>query len=110
MMLAKNNAKFLFINNILGTYLIHNAGISQNNLKHLNNLRKLLFHHVYKIQKFEPNKKVLWRYLQKKINILILINNLKKKPFDIISIINLISFLMINPIFSIKFFTKKYIL
>ena len=43
MLLAKNDAKFFFIKDILGTYLIHNKGISYNNYKHLNYLKKLLF-------------------------------------------------------------------
>ena len=76
--MLKKNANFLFIDNILGTYLIHNNGISQNNLKHFNNLKNLLFYHVFKIQKFESDKKALWKYLQKKVNILLIINNLKK--------------------------------
>ena len=50
MLFAKHDAKFLFIKDILGTYLIFSKGISQNNQKHINNLKKLLFHHVFKIQ------------------------------------------------------------
>ena len=65
MLFAKHDAKFLFIKDILGTYLIHSKGISQNNQKHINNLKKLLFHHVFKIQKFEENNNSLWLYLEK---------------------------------------------
>lgn len=109
MMFAKKNANFLFIDNILGTYLIHNNGISQNNVKHFNNLKNLLFYHVFKIQKFESDKKALWKYLQKKVNILLIINNLKKKPFDFEFVFKLFVFLLFNSFFLIKFYKRKFL-
>tara|TARA_B100001564_G_C20658043_1_gene680206 strand:+ start:1063 stop:1947 length:885 start_codon:yes stop_codon:yes gene_type:complete len=109
MMLAKKEAIFLFIDDTLGTYLIHNHGISQNNFKHLNNLRKLFFHHVFKIQKFENDKKALWKYLEKKVDILLIINNFRKKPFNFNLTIKLFFFLLFNLIFIIKFYKRKFL-
>ncbi len=109
MLFAKHGAKFLFIKDILGTYLIHSKGISQNNQKHINNLKKLLFHHVFKIQKFEENTHSLWLYLEKKINIFKLLYNFKKKPLNIIISFKLLEFIIINPFFFIKFCIKKLI-
>ncbi len=108
MMFAKNHAKFLFINDILGSYIIHDKGISQNDFKHFNNLKKLLLHHTFNIQNFEKNTKNLWKYLQKKIYILLLIKNFKKKPTNINTIINLIFFFILNPFFLIKFYKNKF--
>ncbi len=109
MLLAKNDAKFFFIKDILGTYLIHNKGISYNNYKHLNYLKKLLFYHVFYVQKFEKNKKLLWQYLKKKIQILHLLNNFRENPFNIPVMFKLFSFVTINPFFFIKFYVRKLI-
>ena len=107
MLFAKNNAKFLFINDILGTYLIHSKGISQNNHKHLNKLKKLLFYHVFEVQKFEKNKKLLWCYLEKKIDILQLFYNFRKNPLNIRAVYKLLIFITINPFFFVKFYVRK---
>lgn len=108
MMFAKNHAKFFFIEDILGSYLIHNSGISQNDFKHLKNLGKLLCHHIFKVQKFENNKESLWKYLQKKIYILLLIKNFRKKSNNLKLKINIIMFFILNPLFLIKFYKNKY--
>lgn len=108
MLFAKYDAKFLFINDILGTYIIHNKGISQNNNKHLASLRNLLLYHVFYIQNFEKNKNSLWKYLKKKIDILILFNDLKKNFFSFNTIAKLIIFVTLNPFFFIKFLIGKF--
>ena len=108
MLFAKKIANFLFINNILSTYIIHDKGISQNHNKHLKSLKSLLKHHVFKIQNFENNRIALWKHFQKKIEILIRLNNFKKKPFSLKSILSIIIIFLKYPMFSINFAIKKF--
>ena len=108
MLIANKNANFLFIDDILGTYIIHDKGISQNNIKHLNNLKNLLRHHVYHIQNFEYNKKLLWLYLKKKIDLLNLFDNLKKNKSIIKTVFSILILCFLNPFFSIKFLIRKF--
>ena len=107
MLFAKKNANFLFINNILSTYIIHDKGISQDHNKHLKSLKSLLKHHVFKIQNFENDKITLWKYFEKKIETLICLNNFKKNPFSLKSILSLIIIFIKYPMFSINFAIKK---
>ena len=108
MLFAKKNANFLFINDILGTYIVHDKGISQNYNKHLKSLKSLLKYHVFKIQNFENNKMSLWKYFEKKIETLICLNNFKQKPFHLKSIISILIIFIKYPIFSINFIIKKF--
>lgn len=109
MLFAKKKAKFLFIPNILGTYTIHNRGISQNYEKHMNNFKLLIKYHVFKVQKFENDKISLWKYFEKKIHTLILFNNFRQNPFSFKTIISLLIILIKNPLFLIRFTFKKLI-
>lgn len=70
MMLAKENAKFKFLNTIDSIYTIHSKNISVNSLKHINNTYKLIYDHVYNIQKFEKDKKKLWKKIKIRLSIL----------------------------------------
>ena len=107
MLCAKKKANFIFIDDILGTYIIHNEGISQNYHKHLNSFKSLLKHHVFKIQNFENNKTLLWKYFEKKIKTLICLNQFKKNPFSLKSIISIMIVFFKHPLFSINFTIKK---
>ena len=107
MLIAKKKANFLFIDDVLGTYIIHDKGISQNNKKHLNNLKNLLKNHVYHVQNFESNKKSLWIYFEKKIHLLSLFDNFKKNKFITKTILSILNLCLLNPIFLMNFLIRK---
>ena len=109
MLFAKKKATFLFISNVLGTYIIHNQGISQNYQKHMNNFKLLIKHHIFKIQKFENNKISLWKYFEKKIQTIICLNNFKQNPYSLKILAKLLIIFVKNPIFLIRFSFKKLI-
>ena len=56
LMLAFNNAKFLFLKSFEGEYLMHPNNYSKKVDLHNKNLLSLLKYHVYKVQKFDKNK------------------------------------------------------
>jgi glycosyltransferase involved in cell wall biosynthesis len=58
--LAIENALFFFITKALGEYIIENDNISLASGTTQKNQKVLLKDHVYKIQKFEPDKDKLW--------------------------------------------------
>jgi glycosyltransferase involved in cell wall biosynthesis len=61
LMLANKNAKFYFINNLLGEYVIDEDNISLAASRNRENLLVLLRDHVYNIQEFEQDKNKLWQ-------------------------------------------------
>ncbi|EMN47113.1 glycosyltransferase-like protein, family 2 [Leptospira interrogans str. L1207] len=65
--LAKENARFLFIPEVLGEYTIHNSNQSAALERHLNHLENLVRYHVFHIQEFEKNKNKLWKKFQVKL-------------------------------------------
>lgn len=107
MLCAKKKANFLFIDDVLSTYIVHNEGISQNHNKHLNNFKSLLKHHVFEIQNFENNKK-LWEYFEKKIELLNLFDNFKKNKFIFKTVLSVLNLCILNPTFSMKFLIRKF--
>jgi glycosyltransferase involved in cell wall biosynthesis len=107
MLIANKKANFLFIDDVLGTYIIHDKGISQNNKKHLNNLKNLLKNHVYHVQNFESNKKSLWLYFEKKIYLLSLFDNFKKNKSITKTILSILNLCLLNPIFLMNFLIRK---
>ncbi|TGK24531.1 glycosyltransferase [Leptospira yasudae] len=58
--LAKANAGFLFIPEVLGEYTIHGSNQSASLERHLNNLENLIRYHIFEIQEFDSNKEALW--------------------------------------------------
>ena len=107
MLCAKKKANFLFIDDVLSTYIVHNEGISQNHNKHLNSFKSLLKHHVFEIQNFENNKK-LWEYFEKKIELLNLFENFKKNKFIFKTVLSVLNLCILNPTFSMKFLIRKF--
>lgn len=107
MLCAKKKANFLFIDDVLSTYIVHNEGISQNHNKHLNSFKSLLKHHVFEIQNFENNKK-LWEYFEKKIELLNLFDNFKKNKFIFKTVLSVLNLCILNPTFSMKFLIRKF--
>ena len=107
MLCAKKKANFLFIEDVLSTYIVHSEGISQNHNKHLNNFKSLLKHHVFEIQNFENNKK-LWEYFEKKIELLNLFENFKKNKFIFKTVLSILNLCILNLTFSMKFLIRKF--
>jgi len=60
LMLAFNNAKFLFLKSFEGEYLMHGNNASNKINLHNKNLLNLLKYHVYKVQKFDKKKDTLF--------------------------------------------------
>lgn len=58
--LARLNARFRFIPDILGEYVIHETNASGRLALHLRNGETLLRDHVFKVQEFEPSPEALW--------------------------------------------------
>jgi glycosyltransferase involved in cell wall biosynthesis len=67
--LARHNAQFYFNNTALGEYIVEQDNISSNFKKSRTNLIYVLRHHVFYLQKFENNKKMLWSLIVSRINI-----------------------------------------
>ena len=66
--LAKAGARFFFIEDPLGEYVLYGDNISSNSIKLFENLDTLLRHHVFNIQSFEdPNH--LWKKLKTQIDL-----------------------------------------
>ncbi|TQE83105.1 glycosyltransferase [Leptospira noguchii] len=65
--LAKENARFLFIPEVLGEYTIHSSNQSAAVERHLNHLENLVRYHIFYIQDFEKNKNKLWKKFQAKL-------------------------------------------
>jgi len=67
--LARRKAKFKFIPKSLGFYTLGYENMIFSSGMYCKNLENLLKQHVYNIQKFEKNKKNLWRVMQIRLNI-----------------------------------------
>ena len=61
------NAKFLFLKEILGEYIIHSDNISSNSLLMYKNSLSLASDHVFNIQKFMRQKRQLFQLLHSRV-------------------------------------------
>jgi len=61
--LARCGARFKFIREIHGEYVIHQANESAQLSRHGENLESLLRHHVFNVQQFQPLKNKLWKQI-----------------------------------------------
>jgi glycosyltransferase involved in cell wall biosynthesis len=59
--LALVGARFSFVREVLGEYVIHSANSSSGVERHLRNTENLLRHHVFEVQQFERSPERLWR-------------------------------------------------
>ena len=59
--LARNGARFNFLNDILGEYVIHDTNNSARLARHWANTDTLLRHHVFTLQQFHPSPEKLWK-------------------------------------------------
>jgi len=101
MNLARNGANFYFTNEPLGYHLFHKKSNSHNLRRHLNSIEEVIKNHIFNIQDFSENKKLLWLQIKNFLDFKNSIFNLKniskvKQSKDIIS------FLIKRPFFTIN--------
>lgn len=105
MNLAKNKAKFLFLNEPLGYHLFHPESISSKILKHLKSSYRVKRYHIFKIQKFSKNKKKLWQESKLYLDLKIILFNLNKKKIYY-QIKNLVYFFIKKPIYTMLIISR----
>ncbi len=68
--LARVGCKFVFLEKVLGEYIVDSSSISTNISKLQKNRNVVLYNHVYSIQSFEKNKDSLWKKVKTRIRIM----------------------------------------
>lgn len=81
--LAKNKAKFSFVNKILGIYTIHDTNNSTQIDRHLKNTETLLKNHIFNIQHFELNANKLWERIFTRIQLMYIRRYLLRKEYKV---------------------------
>jgi len=105
--LANKKAKFFFLNETLGEYVIENHNISHNTQRSRQNTETVLKHHVFNVQKFESKKEKLWAYLNIKLKIEDIIVNLNFK-YILTTIFKILNIFLSNPIIASKIISIKF--
>ena len=59
--LAYAGARYNFLRDVMGEYLIHDNNNSTRLARHWANTEAMLHHHVFAVQQFHPSPEVLWR-------------------------------------------------
>lgn len=67
--IAKEQANFFFINEVLGEYTIHGKNQSASIEKHFKHHENLIKHHIFNIQNFDSCKEKLWKKAKSKIQL-----------------------------------------
>ncbi len=67
--LARSGARFKFIKEILGEYVIHSANNSASVERHWKNRESLLRNHVFNVQKIDPSPERLWRRISAQLGL-----------------------------------------
>jgi len=67
MQLARHKARFFFIDRVEGEYSIHANNASSQLDRHVAAIKCVISNHVFELQKFESNKKKLWRKIRSRI-------------------------------------------
>jgi glycosyltransferase involved in cell wall biosynthesis len=67
--LAYIGARFKFIHDVQGEYIIHGANNSAGLERHWRNVETLLHDHVFKIQQFHPSPDQLWKLVYPRLNL-----------------------------------------
>ncbi len=62
--MAENGARFHFIEETLGTYVLDDGGISTDHRRYIAQLLNLYRRHAFEVQEFEPDRRKLWRMLR----------------------------------------------
>jgi len=67
--LARAGARFEFIREVLGEYVIHGSNSSAQLTRHRENIESLLHHHVFNIQKFNSSPDKLWKQVYPRVGL-----------------------------------------
>lgn len=67
--LASVSARFRFVHEVLGEYVIHGSNSSVRLAQHLKNCETLLHDHVFKLQRFHPNPDKLWKQVLPRVRL-----------------------------------------
>ena len=67
--LARTGARFKFVDEVLGEYLVHESNCSGILSRHLENGERLLHDHTYNIQKFNPSPDALWAKIETRLRV-----------------------------------------
>tara|TARA_B100000700_G_C14884796_1_gene779787 strand:- start:146 stop:1051 length:906 start_codon:yes stop_codon:yes gene_type:complete len=82
MLLAKNKAKFKFINEVMGEHLFHKESYGvESYLKIQESRISILKKHIYEIQNFTKDKKILWHHVTCRLSISEIESLLHKRKF-----------------------------
>ncbi len=104
--LANCGAKFSFLNSIQGEYLIHAGNTSTNTVRYHQNLKKMLYDHVFNIQTFSSDYVRIWRRVLARVMLSEAKASFIHKEFRVG--INLIFHaLIISPLSIIKYFFTR---
>jgi glycosyltransferase involved in cell wall biosynthesis len=106
--LARLNARFHFINEIKGEYVLHSTNSSAQLSKHINNYKALLRQHIYQIQKFEKNPDKLWNRVKVGFQISEIKRLILQKKI-VTSVLKTIELFVKNPFDSLKHFKSKVV-
>lgn len=67
--MARAGAKFRFLDDVLGEYVLEADNMSSDTHKALDNLESVLWDHVYHLQEFDADKDGLWRYVSLQVHV-----------------------------------------
>ncbi len=67
--LARNGARFNFIHDVQGEFVIHGSNSSAQLSRHLKNSESLLYHHVFNVQKFNSSAEKLWAQVSTRLRL-----------------------------------------
>ena len=59
--LARMGARFRFIHEVQGEYVLHETNSSEMHSRHRENIWNVLHDHVFKLQQFHPHPEILWK-------------------------------------------------
>ena len=105
--LAKNGAKFNFIKEILGVYLIHTTNLSSNIDLHINNTLSVCKDHIYSKNNLFSNKDKIYQIVKFRLMIYLF---RKKLAIKILSLVyfDLILLVIKHPLIAIKFIINMF--
>mgnify|MGYP001189425096 CR=1 FL=1 len=107
--IARKNGIFFFLHLPLGEHLFHNKSESFNYEKHKNSSQAVLKHHIFKVQKFNINKKKIWRKANFHLTFQEFIIKLKNKEINFNLFKKVFALYLFNPIFSLIFTYKMIV-
>ncbi len=104
--LAKNGARFNFIKEILGVYLIHATNLSSNINLHINNTLSVCKDHIYSQNNLFLNKDKIYKIVKFRLMIHLFRKKLAIKSLSLVYF-DLIFLVIRNPLIAIKFILNK---